>query len=258
MNRERYKVGLAAALLIALVSTASAQQSASTSASDIDPGAVAALDKMGAYLRTVKTFRVTAMTTRDTVLDNGLLVKRDGKADILAQFPSHLRIETVNGEKQRLYLYDGKNFTLYGKVIQYYATMPAPPTIGQLAAVLADKYDIELPLEDLFWWGTERVNSSAIVAAADAGPADVQGTTCEHYAFRQEGIDWQIWIQLGDNPLPRRLVISTTTDEARPQYSAVYTWDLAPSFNEAAFTFEPPAEAKRIGFATVADSAGAN
>jgi hypothetical protein len=174
------------------------------------------------------------------------------------QFPSHLRIDTVNGEKQRLYLYDGKDFTLYGKVIQYYATVPAPPTIGQLAAVLADKYDIQIPLEDLFWWGTERVNSNVIVAAADAGPSDVQGTTCEHYAFRQEGLDWQIWIQLGDNPLPRKLVITTTTDESRPQYSAVYTWDLAPSFNEAAFTFAPPAEAKRIVFATVADSAGAN
>lgn len=258
MKFSNYKAGFAVALLMALAGTASAQQAAAASAPAIDPGAIAALDKMGAYLRTVKTFRVTAKTTRDKVLDNGLLVQRDGKADILAQFPSHLRIDTVNGEKQRLYLYDGKSFTLYGRVIQYYATVAAPPTIGQLAAVLADKYDIELPLEDLFWWGTERVNSNVIVVAADAGPAEVQGTTCEHYAFRQEGLDWQIWIQLGDNPLPRKLVITTTTDESRPQYSAVYTWDLAPSFNEAAFTFEPPAEAKRIALATAADSAGAN
>ncbi len=164
----------------------------------------------------------------------------------------------MNGEKQRLYLYDGKTFTLYGQAIQYYATVPAPATIGQLAGVLADKYDIELPLEDLFWWGTERVNSSAIVAAANAGPSDVQGTTCEHYAFRQEGLDWQIWIQRGDFPLPRKLVITTTTDEARPQYSAVYTWDLAPSFNEAAFTFDAPPDAKRIVFANVTGTAGAN
>ncbi len=187
-----------------------------------------------------------------------MLVQRDGKVDILAQFPSHLRIDTINGEKQRLYLYDGKNFTLYGQAIQYYATVPAPATIGQLAGVLADKYDIELPLEDLFWWGTERVNSSALVAAANAGPSDVAGTTCEHYAFRQEGLDWQIWIQRGDYPLPRKLVITTTTDEARPQYSAVYTWDLAPSFNEAAFTFDAPADAKRIVFANATGSAGGN
>ena len=38
--------------------------------------------------------------------------------------------------------------------------------------------------------------------------------------------------------LPRKLVITTKTDEARPQHAVVYTWNLAPSFNEGAFTFE--------------------
>ncbi len=142
MRLEKCKLGLAAALLIALAGAASAQTAAAPA---IDPEAVAALDRMGAYLRTVKTFRVTARTTRDRVLVDGLLVQRDGKADILAQFPSHLRIDTINGDKQRLYLYDGKNFTLYGQAIQYYATVPAPATIGQLAGVLADKYDISFP-----------------------------------------------------------------------------------------------------------------
>ena len=47
----------------------------------------------------------------------------------------------------------------------------------------------------------------------DVGPSVVGGVTCEQYAFRQADIDWQIWIQLGDYPLPRRLVATTTTDE---------------------------------------------
>jgi len=247
--RPRYSsLGIVAAMLFAAAGFA--QQPAAAAAPAIDANAVAALDRMGTYLRSIKTFRVRAKTTRDTVLDDGLLVQKDGKVDVLAQFPSHLRIDTENPDRSRLYLYDGRNFTLYGRRIQYYATTPAPPTIGQLAELLADKYDIELPLEDLFWWGTERVDSNVITAAADAGPSDVEGTTCEHYTFRQEGVDWQIWIQLGDYPLPLKLVITTTTDESRPQYSAVYSWDLAPSFNEAAFTFDPPPDAQRIVFAT--------
>jgi hypothetical protein len=44
-------------------------------------------------------------------------------------------------------------------------------------------------------------------------------STCEHYAFRQEGLDWQIWIQ-GDYPLPRKFVIRTLTDDARPQHTS--------------------------------------
>ena len=83
------------------------------------------------------------------------------------------------------------------------------------------------------------------------GPGEVGGTTCQHYAFRQEGADWQIWIQKGDFPLPRKLVITTMTDPARPQHSAIYTWNLAPSVNDAAFVFTPPTGARRIVLADV-------
>jgi hypothetical protein len=41
-------------------------------------------------------------------------------------------------------------------------------------------------------------------------------------------------------------VITSRNDEARPQHTAVYTWNLAPSFNEATFKFEPPPGAQRV------------
>ena len=90
--------------------------------------------------------------------------------------------------------------------------------------------------------------------AKDLGPSAVDGTSCEHYAFRQDDVDYQIWIQKGEFPLPRKVVITTTTDAARPQYSATYTWNLAPSFNDAAFTFVAPADAKKIVLAAVSGS----
>ena len=66
--------------------------------------------------------------------------------------------------------------------------------------------------------------------------------------FRQDGLDWQVWIQLGDYPLPRKVVLTTLTDEARPQYVATFTWNLAPSFNEAAFSVVPPKDFGRVLF----------
>ena len=98
----------------------------------------------------------------------------------------------------------------------------------------------------LFRWGSEDSSTAGITSAIDLGPSIVGGVTCTQYAFRQKDIDWQIWIQRGDFPLPLKLVITTTTDEARPQHSATYTWNLAPSFNDAAFTFDPPADAQRV------------
>ncbi len=91
--------------------------------------------------------------------------------------------------------------------------------------------------------------------AIDVGLSQIEGTTCEHYALRQPGLDWQVWIQNGNYPLPRKLIITTLTDDARPQYQSVITWNLAPSYDEAAFTFTPPRDAHKVVFAQVVPKA---
>jgi hypothetical protein len=254
------RLSLGAGLLLALATfptlvTAQTPAPAAT-APAIEPEAMAALNSMGAYLRTLKAAQVRASTTTEEVLDDGQKVQFAAVTDVLAQAPNRLRAEVVSDRKQRLYLYDGKSFTLFAQRVGYYATVPAPPTTVELVDLLDEKYGIEVPLVDLFRWGGPRSTAAAITAAMDIGPSVVEGTTCEHYAFRQPGLDWQIWIQQGDYPLPRKLVLTTLNDEARPQHTAVYTWNVTPSFNDAAFTFDPPSDAKRIRFEEAGAASG--
>jgi hypothetical protein len=223
-----------------------AKEAASNQASDIDPDAIDAVKKMAAYLHTLKSYQVIDNVTQDDVLDDGLIVQSTSKVDYLLARPNRMRIEVTSDDSHRLYLYDGKNFTVWGRLVNYYATVPAPPTIGELFEKITEKYDIELPLYDLYNWGSKDEDINKIKTAIDIGPSAVEGVTCEHYAFHQEGVDWQIWIQLGEFPLPRKLVITTLTDEARPQHSDTLTWNLAPSFNDGAFAFDPPPDAKRV------------
>ena len=249
MRRFEYRrAALAASLVVAAVS-AEAQPKPTVA---LEPAAMSALTDMGAYLRTLKSFQVVAETTDEDVLEDGQKVQYAGTATILARLPNGLRAEVADDRKERLYFYDGKSFTLFGKRMNLYATVAAPPTLGQLADKLDEDYGLGVPLSDLFRWGSASWGPEGITAATDLGPATVLGTTCQQYAYRQADIDWQIWIQKGDYPLPRKLVITTRTDEARPQHTAVYTWNLAPSFNDAAFTFDPPAGAGKVVLATVA------
>ena len=225
---------------------AKAAHQADAAAPAIDPDAMEALKKMGAYLRSLKSFQVEGDITNDDVLQDGQIIQNSSKVNLLAAKPNRMRAEVTSDEKHRLFLYDGKNFTVWGKLVNYYATVPAPPTIRELFTDIEDKYGIELPLVDLFKWGTDEADIKKITSAVDIGPTTVNGVTCEQYAFRQEGLDWQIWIQLGDYPLPLKFVIRTLSDEARPQHSDTLTWNLAPSFNDAAFVFDPPPDAQRI------------
>ena len=213
---------------------------------DIDPEVMAALNQMGKYLRSIDAFRVKVTTTSDTVLDDGQKLQYESNADILARPPNDLRIHTFNDQHERRFFFDGKTFSLWGQRMNYYATVDAPGTIPELLNYLQEKHAIDTPGADLFRWGTDEADPSAIIGAMNVGSAVIDGTTCQHYAFREDDIDWQLWVQKGDYPLPRKLVITTKTDDARPQYSAAYRWDLAPSFNDAAFTFDPPKGALRV------------
>jgi hypothetical protein len=207
----------------------------------MDPASLSALAAMGAYLRTLTAFQISSETTLDEVLDDGQKVQYDGHVELLIRRP-----EITSDRQQRMLFYDGKSFTLWARRMNYYATAPAPPTLAEFHERLLTKYGIELPLSDLFYWGREGHDSSDLTAAIDVGPSQIGGVSCEHYAFRQPGVDWQVWIQQGSYPLPRKLVITTTDDPSRPQYSSVMAWNLAPSFNDAAFMFEPSAEVHKI------------
>jgi hypothetical protein len=234
---------LLAALVASLFVTSAFAQSDGPA---IDPEAMAALDRMGVYLRSLKAFRIRAAVTTETVLDDGQKIQYDGEVDLLAKSPDRLRIHSNNYRHERLYLFNGKTFTLYGQRMDYYATVEAPATIRELADSLQDKYGLDLPMVDLFRWGTDESDTAAIRGAMNVGPAVIDGTTVQHYAFRQEDVDFQLWIQKGDYPLPRKVVITTKTDEALPQHTSVYRWDLAPSFNDDAFNFNPPEGALRV------------
>ena len=214
-----------------------------------DPAALAELEQMGAYLRTLKAFQLKADVVTEAVRTDGQKVQIIRAVDLVAKPPNRLFAEVKNDRQRRLFFYDGKQFTLFAPRSSFYATVAAPPTIEKLADELEDKYDLELPLVDLFRWGTPEGDVRSISSAIDLGPSAINGVTCEQYAFRQEGIDWQLWVQRGEQPLPCRVVITTLTDEARPQHTATYTWNLAPSYDDATFVFRAPSDAKKIPLA---------
>jgi hypothetical protein len=218
---------------------------------------MATLDKMGHYLRTLTTFQVKSVQTTDTVLDNGQAIQSTRTIDMLAARPNRLLVDIKSDDEHPIFLYNGKNFTIYASLLNYYATVPAPATIAELIGKLQDRYEIDLPLVDVFMWGAgDSAERQSITSAIDIGSSSVEGTTCEQYAFRQDGLDWQIWIQQGDYPLPRKLVLTTVTDAARPRHTDVLTWNLAPSFNDLAFTFDPPEGAQKIAIAELTTSPG--
>jgi len=216
----------------------------------VEKEAMDALDTMSNYLRTLPAFEAASTFFRDEVLTTGQKILVGGKSSLTVKFPDKLFAKVQIDEKERSFsmYYDGKKLSLYGQNSKFYTSIPAPPTLKELVVTTFAEKGIELPLQDLFLWGTDVGKNDEMTSAMVIGKSTLDGADCTHYAYRQEGVDWQIWIKDGTQPLPLQLVITTTSDSAQPQYSARIHWNLTPSLSDALFAFTPPQDAHAIAF----------
>jgi hypothetical protein len=215
-------------------------------ANAVDAGAIQALKDMGAYLQKLKRFRVSTEVTGERVLADGQKLQHTATADLDVDGRQKLRalMRSANGE--RVLIYDGKKVTLYAPAHKYYSTVDLVGTTSELIERLEVRYGVQVPLSDLFVFGTPAAQFDKIESAMNAGQDFVDDDLCDHYAFRQGKIDWQIWISAGGKPLPRKIVITNRGDEARPQSVTLIDWNLKPTFTDAVFKFTPPKGAKKV------------
>ena len=220
-----------------------------------DPKAIAALQAMGAYLRSLKAFQVRSDFTIDEVMTDGRKLQFAGTVEYKVKSPDRMRVAVRTDRRQRDLVYDGRTVVQYAPRMKYWTSYDAPKTISETLDALDERWGIELPLADLFLWGTGDDGAASLLGAEYIGPASIGGLDCDHYAFRDDGLDWQVWIRRGKQPLPCKLVITTTTDPTQPQYVATLKWNTSPAFDAATFKFVAPKGARRI---EAAQAAGAS
>jgi hypothetical protein len=220
---------------IAVQSAAPAARSA-----QVQPAAVEALEKMSAYLHTIPAFMVTVRTQSDDVDAYGQLVTLNGNATYKVRRPNAFSVNLALPNLAGQYVYDGKTMSVYDAKANYYTKIKAPPTIGETLALAEQKYGATVPLVDLFNWSAGDDHAKALTSAHFVGKSQVEGQSANHYAFRQPGKDWQIWIADGAKPLPLRVTIVPRNDPAKPQFQANLAWNTVPQFAPGAFTFTPP------------------
>lgn len=237
-------IGLAVATPSSVAQTSTAPQAW---VSKVDPNAVKALANMSAFLQSLSTFELKTQTTLDLVSNSDQKLQLEGTATYRVRKPNAFLIDIVSDSWNRRLIYDGKEFTLYAPTLGYFASWPAPATIQATIADVEQRFGLSIPLDDLFRWsGPDGARADALESGFKVGVETIDGVKTDHYAFRDGDIDWQVWIQQGPQPLPRKLVIVDKRDPTQPAYVARLSWTLNPPLADDVFTFRPGANAKRI------------
>jgi hypothetical protein len=220
----------------------------------VEPGAPASgsdaksiLKAMSDYVSSQKTIELTFDSDIEVITPQLEKIQFTNSGEALLSRPDKLRAHRVGGYSDVTLFFDGKTASILGKSNNGYAQFDAPGTVDQLINALRAGHGVALPGADLLLTNPYDVLVADVEEAKHIGRGVIDGLECEHLAFRNFDTDWQLWVEVGKTPIPRKMVITSKTLSSGPQYTVrVKSWKTGVKPARDAFTFAPPAGAKKL------------
>jgi hypothetical protein len=250
MRRVQLGVVLAWALTLLLLNTPGRAQETRAAKPELEEKAIAVLKRMATFLSQAQRFSVTIDAGFDAVQESGQKIEFGETRQVVLRRPEHLRVDATkrDGAKSAV-LFDGKDITVSHVQENVYATAAKPGSVDEALAYFVQDLGMRLPLAELLNSHLDKVLLEKVRVANYVEPSSIAGVPCDHLAFRGDEADVQVWVAQGQQPLPRRLVITYKQADGRPQFWAQLSdWNLSPEAPDSLFTFAPPKGAAKIAF----------
>ena len=241
-SRRRTLLGLVFAISSATMAIATIPQ---VKAADGDD-ASQILKAMSDYLAAQKTISAAFDSALEVMTPQGEKIQFNSSGTLLLQRPNEIRLTRTGGYADVELLFDGKTATLYGKNLNSYVQLDGIGSVDQLIDTLRDR-GMTIPGADLLLGNVYETLSADVIEAKHIGRGVINGVECEHLAFRNQDIDWQLWVQVGAKPIPCKYVITSKAVGMAPQYTRVIRdWKTDVPVDQTAFAFKPAEGAKKV------------
>ncbi len=215
-------------------------------AEGIDPDADKVLRAMSNYMGGLSAFTVNADVDTEFIDVSGQKIQLSSFGEFVLNRPGRVYMHRQGAIADREIIFDGKTVTLNGKKLKVYKQLESPGTIDNAFDNLRADTGLDFPGQDLLYSDPYSGLVTDLMSGAHFGTAYVNGVECHHLAFRAARVDWQLWVQTGDKPLPMKYVITSKWVTGAPQYSIRFRdWNTNPSIDAGRFEFTPPADARR-------------
>lgn len=230
---------------LALVSAIAAATGGAQAAEKDD--ALAILKAMSDYVGSQKAIHATFDSDIEVITPQLEKLQFANSGEAWVSRPDKLRAHRIGGYADVEMVFDGKTLAVVDKADNRFARIAAPGSVDQLIDTLHNRAGAGLPASDLLLTDSYSVLSADVLESRHIGRGIVGGVECEHLAFRNFDTDWQIWIEAGEHPVPRKLVITSKTVNNAPQYTVtIKSFDTSPKIADDAFAFVPAKGAQEI------------
>jgi len=246
MNRRMSAIGLAVVAVLGAVVLAGGSPQEVTK---IEPKADQYLKAMSSYLAGLKTYSFQVEEFFDEVQDDGQKIQLSNQRQMSVSRPDKVFAEDEGDTANSLFYFNGKTVTVFDRGQKTYATEKVPGTIDAMLDDLHDRFDTHQTLADFLFADPYKVLTENVQSGTYVGLHYVGKVKCHHLAFQQRILDWQIWIDAGDQPLPRKFLITFKHQADEPQYTALFRhWDVNPKLSGDLFQFHPPEGIRKVDF----------
>jgi hypothetical protein len=212
------------------------------------PNAEDVLRATSQYLAKQKAFSYHAEVEFDQVLPGGLKVRLSGAVDVAVMRPGSLFVDYRDDVSDRVVWFESGNVTIFDPLAGTYAQVSAPKDIDGMVAKLEKEYGMALPLGELAESNPDAVLTRGVEFAHYVGVHNVEGVFCHHIVLQRKNLDLQVFVEVGDKPLPRKLVFEYPGRAGSPQYTASITeWTFETPKSEH-FAPKIPKEAAKVDF----------
>jgi hypothetical protein len=219
-----------------------------------DDGAKKLLKTMSDYVASQKNISIVYDSDIEVITAELQKIQFASSGQLQISRPDKVHASRTGGYADVEFFFDGKTFTFYGKHLNAFAQSQSAGSVDQLVDRLRGEYFVEAPGADLLLSNVYDKLIEDVIEAKHIGLGVIDGVECEHLAFRNLDVDWQVWVEVGARPIPRKYVITSKAVTGGPQYTLrIKDWktDVAPAVD--AFAFKAPAGAKKVDFKELAD-----
>ncbi len=217
------------------------------------PHAADVLRAMSNYLAKQKAFSYHAEVEFDQFLPQGPKVRLSGAVDVAVARPSRLFVDYRDDVSDRVVWLENGGVTIYDPVAGTYAKVSGAKDIDGTIAKLETEYGVSLPLGELAESDPDAVLTRGVDLAHYVGVHNVEGVFCHHVVLQRKDLDLQVFIEVGEKPLVRKLVFEYPERVGRPQYTASITeWSFGAPKPEL-FAPKVPKEAARVDFLPIGE-----
>jgi peroxiredoxin len=173
------------------------------------------------------------------------------------QRPDKLAMIVDKGVMGLTVVNDGKELTQYLPMMQRYVVKPAPADFNEMTDIGAPNSLTILGMSggviptssDEFFKGI----MDGVTKSEYLGEEKIGEVNCHHCRFVQEEFDWDIWVEVGNQPVPHKIVPDLTkqlpnvgNEKIKLSYVvSASDWNVSPKFTDADFKFTPPPGAEQ-------------